>query len=67
MAGRVGLLAAHRLLIAMAIGLSAILLARGIAAYVAHQDAASLGTGIAATFVGVGLSVYLRWFVRKQR
>jgi hypothetical protein len=57
----------HRVLIGMAIGLSAILLIHGIALYVAHRDLGSLVTGITASVVGVGLAFYLRWFLRKQR
>ncbi len=67
MPGRTGLLFAHRLLIAMAIGLSAILLVHGVARYAARGDVAALGTGIAAAVAGVGLAFYLRWFLRKQR
>jgi hypothetical protein len=62
---RTGLLFAHRLLISMAIGLGAILLGHGIAAYRGHGDLPSLVTGLAAAGVAVVLSFYLRWFLRK--
>jgi hypothetical protein len=63
---RLGLFWVHRLLIGMSIGLSAILLAHGIAEYAAHRDLGSLLTGVVAAAVGVGLALYLRWFLRKR-
>jgi uncharacterized membrane protein (UPF0136 family) len=67
MADRSGLLTAHRVLIGMAIALSVLVLAHGIALYVRQRDVASLVTGLVAVPVGLGLALYLHWFLRKQQ
>jgi hypothetical protein len=55
----------HRVLIAVAIALSALLLGRGILAYRAHGDLGALLTGVFAAVAGTGLAFYLRWMGRR--
>ncbi|MHB1845569.1 MAG: hypothetical protein ACYCWW_12130 [Deltaproteobacteria bacterium] len=59
------LLFAHRILVISAIALSAILVLWGAARYASRGEARALVTAIASGAAGIGLVVYLRWFLRK--
>ncbi len=60
------LLLAHRVLVASAIGLAALLVVRGAARYAALGDGRALATAVLAAVAGVGLAFYLRWFSKKK-
>jgi hypothetical protein len=60
------LLRAHRILISAAIGLAVLLLIYGVSRYLSTRDTQALATGIGGAGVGIALSLYLRWFLRKQ-
>jgi hypothetical protein len=57
----------HRVLIGTAIALCVVMVPWGIMAYRDSGDAGSLGVAGVAAVMGVGLSLYLRRFLRRTR
>jgi uncharacterized membrane protein YagU involved in acid resistance len=61
----VGLVVAHRVLIAVAIALGVVLAAFGVRGFAQGNDPVALATAVFGAVACLSFAIYLRWFVRK--